>query len=63
MMSTLRELRKEKGLSQKDMAKKIDYSLSSYQKIESGKKKPGRKFMNKIKLIFPDVSIDRLFFN
>lgn len=46
-MNNLRELRKENGLNQEQMAAELGVSLSMYQKVEQGNAKAGRKFMEK----------------
>lgn len=45
----LKKVRKEKGLRQIDVAKKVGCSLTWYSQIEQGKvTNPGSLFMNKI---------------
>ncbi|MFR8309480.1 MAG: helix-turn-helix domain protein [Bacteriophage sp.] len=61
-MNNLRELRKENGFNQEQMAAELGVSLSMYQKVEQGNAKAGRKFMEKIKKRFPEASIDYIFF-
>ena len=61
-MNNLRELRKENGYSQEQMAAELGVSLSMYQKVEQGNAKAGRNFMEKIKQRFPEASIDNIFF-
>lgn len=61
-MNNLRELRKENGYSQEQMAAELGVSLSMYQKVEQGNAKAGRNFMEKIKQRFPEASIDYIFF-
>lgn len=61
-MNNLRELRKENGFNQEQMAAELGVSLSMYQKVEQGNAKAGRKFMEKIKQRFPEASIDYIFF-
>lgn len=61
-MDTLREFRAQRGLSQEKMAIELGISLSMYAKVENGAAKAGRAFMEKIKLRFPEVSIDNIFF-
>ena len=51
-MNNLRELRKENGFNQEQMAAELGVSLSMYQKVEQGNAKAGRKFMEKIKNAF-----------
>lgn len=61
-MNNLRELRKENGFSQEQMAAELGVSLSMYQKVEQGNAKAGRAFMEKLKCRFPEASIDHIFF-
>ena len=61
-MNNLRELRKENGYSQEQMAAELGVSLSMYQKVEQGNAKAGRNFMEKIKQRFPEASIDYILF-
>ena len=61
-MNNLRELGKENGFNQEQMAAELGVSLSMYQKVEQGNAKAGRKFMEKIKQRFPEASIDYIFF-
>lgn len=61
-MNNLRELRKENGYSQEQMAAELGVSLSMYQKVEQGNAKAGRNFMEKIKQRFPEASVDYIFF-
>ena len=61
-MNNLRELRKENGYSQEQMAAELGVSLSMYQKVEQGNAKAGRNFMEKIKQRFPEASTDYIFF-
>lgn len=61
-MNNLRELRKENGFSQEQMAAELGVSLSMYQKVEQGNAKAGWAFMEKLKCRFPEASIDHIFF-
>lgn len=54
-------LRKEKGLSISDMAKKIGISESYYEKIEYGNRTPSYNFLIKFKLAFPNENVDNIF--
>jgi DNA-binding XRE family transcriptional regulator len=62
-MKKLKLFRKNVALSQYDMARRLNISLSFYEKIERGHIQPSRAFMQKMKLIFPDISIDEIFFS
>ena len=61
-MEKLREFRKGKKLTQKEMARKLGVTLSMYEKVEGGRTGVSAAFMQKLKTAFPDVSIDFLFF-
>ena len=60
-MEYLKEFRKERKLSQEEMAKRLDVSLSLYTKIETENRKPSREFMNKFKSAFPDFDMNIFF--
>lgn len=53
-------LRLKKGLTQKEMAKKLNISLLPYQRIESGKNNPTLKTILKIKKVFPELKLDEV---
>lgn len=59
----LKELRKEKKLTQPEMANSIGVSLSMYEKVERGYIKASRGFMEAIKKKYPNIDIDQIFFN
>lgn len=61
-MMRLKEFRESKGLSQEKFAIKIGYTLSMTTKVESGRVKASRRFMEKTKEAFPEISIDEIFF-
>jgi len=62
-MDNLRIFRESTTLSQFSMAKKLDVSLSLYEKIERGHIQASRAFMQRLKLAYPEVDIDEMFFN
>ncbi|HEL9639368.1 TPA: helix-turn-helix transcriptional regulator [Streptococcus suis] len=55
----LKALRKEAGLTQKDIAQHFKFSQPAYQQWESGKKNPGKETLEKFADFF-DVSVDYL---
>ena len=61
-MKKLKLFRKEKGLSQEAMAKKLNITHSMYEKVESGRAGASAAFMKRLKKAFPDAHIDYLFF-
>lgn len=58
----LKRIRKENNLTQIEMSRLIGFSLSTYEKIERGHKKPSRNFMERFKEKFPEFKIDDIFF-
>ena len=61
-MEKLKEFRKSKGLSQVEMAKTLDITLSMYEKVEGGRAGASAAFMKRLKVAFPDANIDSIFF-
>lgn len=61
-MSNLKRFRESEKLSQKEMAKTLDVSLSQYTKIEQGEHNPSYNFLKKFKVVYPDVVVDDIFF-
>lgn len=55
----LKELRKEKGLTQKEVGEQLGMTQANYQKWESGKSSPSGETLIKLADYF-DVSIDYL---
>ena len=62
-MSSLKEFRKEKGLSQDAMARVLGITLSMYEKVERGSAGASAAFMRRLKTAYPEVNIDVLFFS
>lgn len=62
-MQKLREFRDGVGISQYNMARRLDVSISFYEKIERGHTNASRGFMEKLKKAFPEVNIDEIFFS
>ena len=62
-MHNLRLFREKTGLSQGNMARRMHISQSFYEKVERGHSKASRGFMLKLKLAFPEASIDEIFFS
>ncbi len=61
-MEKLKKFRKDVGLSQESMAKRIGVTLSMYEKVEQGRAGASAAFMKRFKTAFPDASIDAIFF-
>lgn len=59
----LKEFRQSKGMSQEHFAVKIGVSYSMLVKVENGKANASKNFMDKIKKVYPDISIDEVFFS
>lgn len=62
MNNVLLKFRKAKGLTQDEFAKKIGITLTYYSKIELGLRNPSYNFLNKFKEVFPEASVDDIFF-
>lgn len=58
----LSDFRESKGYTQEDISTILEISVSFYTKIEKGERNPSYNFLNKLKVNFPDVSIDSVFF-
>ena len=56
---TLAEIRLAKGMTQKDLAKRIGITQQSVQAIETGRTKPSVQVANKIRTIF-DLSLEQI---
>ena len=56
----LKQLRKEKRYTQKEMAEILGVSRSYYEKIEYGIRKPSRAFLEKLLSRFPEVDLSKL---
>jgi transcriptional regulator with XRE-family HTH domain len=59
----LKAFRKSKGASQESLARKMDISLSYYSQVENGHVNAEREFMRRLKAVYPDISIDEMFFS
>lgn len=59
----LKSFRKSKNLSQENFAKNIGYTLSMVAKVESGRVKASRNFIERVKSVYPDVNIEQVFFS
>lgn len=62
-MNYLKEFRKQQKLSQDAMARKLNITLSMYEKVEQGRVGASSAFMRRLKQTFPEISIDYIFFS
>jgi len=60
---TLSEFRKGQGLTQVEMAEVLEVSFSHYSKIEAGIRNPSYNFIVRLKVKFPDIKVDDIFFS
>ena len=58
----LKEFRIRMDLKQAELAAKLGVSESYYFKIESGQRTPSYAFLKKLKIKYPDIDIDSMFF-
>ena len=61
-MNKLFKVREELKLTQEQMAKKLNISVSYYRKLENGDRSPSYNFINKFVATFPDIK-PAFFFN
>lgn len=54
----LRQLRESRGLTQKEVAKLIDTSISYLSALENGKRNPGDKFKERLAKLYKCSVID-----
>ena len=52
-MIDVKNFREKLGLSMEEFAKSLNMSVSMYEKIEYGYREPSRKFIKKLKEIYP----------
>ena len=62
-MEKLKEFRKNLGISQEAMARKLGITLSMYEKVETGRTGASASFMRRFKRAYPAESIDFIFFS
>lgn len=60
-MNTIKSFREQLGLSMNEFAKKLDMSLSMYEKIEYGYREPSKKFIEKLKEKYPYIDTNIFF--
>ena len=63
MNEKLKEHRERMGKTTYQMAEIIGISDSLYTKIERGERNPSYGFLKKFTAAFPEMDIDKLFFN
>ena len=61
MNKKINEFRKSKGLTAEAFAKKLGYSSSTIIKVLYGERDPGRRFLEKLKMVFPDADMNYFF--
>lgn len=62
MENKLLALRIQNNLTQKEMAQKLNTTLTFYSKIEMGVRNPSYNFIQKVKNAFPSENMDEIFF-
>jgi len=60
-MNWLVKFRREKGYTRNEMAKTLGVSVSLYEKIEYGDRKPSGNFLGKFKKAFPSFNMNIFF--
>ena len=62
-MEELKQFRISLGLSHGEFAKNLGVSLSLYQKVEGGFRKPSREFTEKLKIAYPQFDVNIFYSN
>ena len=62
-MKRLKQFRLSKELSQEKLARLMDVTLSYYSQVEREIIPASRRFMQKFKNLYPEISIDEMFFS
>lgn len=57
----LQEFRQCNKLTQEQMANKLNVTVAHYKAIEYGIRNPSFELMERIKFVFPKISIDKIF--
>lgn len=60
-MKILKQFRKDKSLTQSEMAKTLGISESLYEKIERGIRTPSQNFLQRFKAQFPSFDMNLFF--
>ena len=61
-LTTLKLFRRKRELTQRQMAKRIGVSYSLYEKVERGRMRPGKWFVQGFKEAFPHADVDKVLF-
>jgi len=59
----LKEFREKQGQSQESFARIMGISLQTQYKVENKIIPASRKYMEKLKKLFPEINIDEIFFS
>jgi DNA-binding XRE family transcriptional regulator len=57
----LQEFRQKHKLTQEQMAKQLEITVSHYKAIEYGQRNPSFELMERLKDCFPKMNIDKIF--
>lgn len=60
-MYSIKEFREQLGLSIEEQAKKLNMSISMYEKIEYGYREPSKNFIEKFKKVYPYIDTNIFF--
>ena len=62
-METIKQFREQLGLTMEEQAKKLEMSVSMYEKIEYGYRETSKNFIEKFKTVYPYIDINIFFDN
>ncbi len=57
----LQAFRKEKDLTQKQIARELDITVAHYKAVEYGIRNPSFEFLERLKNKFPKCNVDKIF--
>lgn len=57
----LQRFRQSKKLTQEQMASRLEITVAHYKALEYGQRNPSFELMERIKRIFPNANIDKIF--
>lgn len=60
-MTTVKNIREQLGLSIEEQAKRLNMSVSMYEKIEYGYREPSKSFIKKFKEVYPYIDLNIFF--
>jgi transcriptional regulator with XRE-family HTH domain len=60
-MTYIKQIRKEKGLSRREMAENLNMNLDAYRGVERGDRATSTKTIKKLMKLYPEIDINKFF--